>query len=83
MLKPSISLLLLLSFGAFADNALFPEADQVDPLIRYQKKDRTKQPLFYDEIVLKTAGKFVSYANANMVGSTRDSLMDAYVGAAR
>ena len=40
MLKPSISLLLLLSFGAFADNALFPEADQVDPLIRYQKNSK-------------------------------------------
>ena len=53
------------------------------PLIRYQKKDGAKQPLFYDEIVLKTAGKFVSYANANMVGSTRDSLMDAYLGTAR
>ena len=42
MLKPSISLLLLLSFGAFADNALFPEADQVDPLIRYQKNKKKK-----------------------------------------
>ena len=53
-----------------------------EPLKRYQKKDRNKQPLFYDEIVLRTTGKFVSYANANMTGSTCDTLLEAYVGAA-
>lgn len=53
-----------------------------EPLKRYQKKDRNKQPLFYDEIVLRTTGKFVSYANANMTGSTCDILLEAYVGAA-
>lgn len=52
------------------------------PLVRYQKKDRRKQPLFYDEIVLKTAGRFVGYANSNMAGSTYGALVDEYVGAA-
>lgn len=53
------------------------------PLIRYQKKDRRDQSLFYDEIVLKTAGKFVGYANANMSGSTREVLVEEYIGTAR
>lgn len=50
-----------------------------EPLKRYQKKDRKKQPLFYDEIVLRTTGKFVSYANKNMTSSTCDNLLKAYM----
>ena len=67
--------------GIIADNELSRASAGFMPkgLVRYQKKDKNGQALFYDEIRIWSAGKFVSYANRNLIESTHDSLSERLV----